>query len=410
MSLDEVQQAAVDLCTNLTPKNRIVAVTGNAGTGKTLITKTVYQRLIEAGWRTVLAAPTGKAAKRISELTGYPAITIHRLLEFSKPSEIDEKTGKPIGKTEPKRTRFKPLDVDVVLVDEGAMVSSELYRYLLDALPAGAYIRFFGDVNQLPPVEQSKEPSPFERLLVERPCVRLTKIYRQAGGSSIPACADLLLKGRIPQGAEDFRLVLHPSPALQLKALIEREPDKWSTLGAQVLVPMRERKVGSTALSQMIQDIVNPPRKGTSLSLPRNKWQEHQPLKVSPGDKIIWTENDYEVEVFNGETGIILGWTDDDLDIDFGDRKCSIPRSIAVSRPWNSYVYCPWRSVSLAYAITVHKSQGSEWPEVAIMLDRTCGPMLFKNLLYTAVTRSRKHVTIISDQASLQKAVSTVRR
>jgi exodeoxyribonuclease V alpha subunit len=407
---DQVQLAAIALATDLSPKNRIVGITGQAGTGKTAITKAVYEQLSEAGWRVVLCAPTGKAAKRISELTGHMAITIHRLLEFSKPSEIDEKTGKPIGKTEPKRNRAKPLELDVVLVDEGAMVGAELFRYLLDALPNGAFIRFFGDVNQLPPVEQSSDPSPFEQLLADRPNVRLTKIYRQSGDSAIPACADLLLKGRIPQSTDDFQINITSNPLLQLKLLIEREPRKWTKLETQLLVPMRERKVGAVALSQLVQDIVNPPKRGESLSLPRNKWQEHTPVKVSLGDKVIQTENDYETEIFNGETGIVLGWDDDNLEVDFGDRKVAIPRAISVSRPWNSFVYCPWRALSLAYCITVHKSQGSEWPEIAIMLERSCGPMLYKNLLYTAVTRARMQVSLISDLSSLQKAVSTVLR
>ena len=185
------QEEAVQACCDLT--KRIVAVTGAAGTGKTTTLKKVYAALVEAGYRVALCSPTGKAAKRIFELTGIPALTIHRLLEFSHPGDPDPKTGQPIGVSEPRRTKFNPVEYDVVIGDEYAMVPDELHRALVDALPAGGCLRMFGDENQLAPVEEDKsmagKPSNFQRVLNDTSgafaAVRLEQVYRQGADSGI---------------------------------------------------------------------------------------------------------------------------------------------------------------------------------------------------------------------------------
>ena len=160
---DKTQAEAIGACCDIS--RRIVPVTGAAGTGKTTILQNVYKTLKARGHQVVLCAPTGKAAKRIQEATGIRARTIHRLLEYPHPGERDEKTGKTLISTDPKRDRQNPIDFDVVLVDEYAMVSVEVHRNLIDALPHGGIIRMFGDANQLQPIESSKrlqaEPSSF---------------------------------------------------------------------------------------------------------------------------------------------------------------------------------------------------------------------------------------------------------
>lgn len=167
MEYSEKQLEAIDLCLNR--EKRIVAITGPAGSGKTTIIKDVYKRLTDEGITVALAAPTGKAAKRIKEATGIPAVTIHKLLEYSRPGERDEKTGKPLTDTAPKRDHTFPLVERVILVDEYTMVNHELNRNIIDALGRGAVLRCFGDIHQLPPIEAHKltgvDSSPFEEHL-----------------------------------------------------------------------------------------------------------------------------------------------------------------------------------------------------------------------------------------------------
>ena len=151
LELDAAQTEAISLCCDVT--KRIVAVTGPAGTGKTSILRQGYVQLAYHGYRCVLAAPTGKAAKRIKEATGIPAMTIHRLLEYTHPGIPDPDTGKVADSSGPRRTRERPLDMDVIFIDEAAMIDMGLYRNLIDAMKSGSAVRFFGDANQLPPIE-----------------------------------------------------------------------------------------------------------------------------------------------------------------------------------------------------------------------------------------------------------------
>ena len=167
VELSPKQEEAIDACLDI--KSRVVGITGPAGSGKTTILKKTYNELVNAGYRVALTCPTGKAAKRIFELTGIPAQTIHRLLEYTHPGDPDPKTGQPVGVSMPRRDRQNPLDFDVVLADEYAMVPQELNRSLLDALPSGGVIRCFGDDNQLATVEEEERykhiPSPFQKIL-----------------------------------------------------------------------------------------------------------------------------------------------------------------------------------------------------------------------------------------------------
>ena len=231
MQYDDEQIEAINLCCDLT--KRIVAVTGEAGTGKTTIIRAVYNKLITyidnnrakfkkdyiesrdkynfyAEDYIVLVAPTGKAAKRIYEATGIPAMTIHRLLEYPTPGEIDQDTGKALVASSPKRDKFNPIVQKIVLCDEYAMVNYELHRNLIDALPSGGCIRMFGDCNQLEPIEESKvlqdKPSQFQQILVRFPSVTLTKIHRQENGSTIIENSHKINKGIMPAQTPDFHM------------------------------------------------------------------------------------------------------------------------------------------------------------------------------------------------------------
>jgi exodeoxyribonuclease V alpha subunit len=212
--LDDTQWQAIHACCNLT--NRIVPITGAAGTGKTTILKHVYRELLKQGKDVILVAPTGKAAKRITEATGIPASTIHRALEYPYPGEIDQKTGKALVTTDPQRDRRNPLDAEVVLADEYAMVNYEVNRNLLDALPRGGVIRMFGDANQLQPIELNKklqaQPSSFLTMLGKFNGIRLNTIHRQAGDSSIISNGQRIIKGQVPLRKEDFVLKFSDTP------------------------------------------------------------------------------------------------------------------------------------------------------------------------------------------------------
>jgi exodeoxyribonuclease V alpha subunit len=187
----------VELCCS---SNLLTCVTGPAGTGKTTIIKEVHERLTHHGYRVALAAPTGKAAKRISEATGIKAMTIHRLLDFSSPGEVDPTTGKRSRVPFPRRHSDKPVDYDIVIVDEYAMVPTALHRQLVDALRPGAKLRCFGDINQLPPIDDVDRESPFRYLLRTKdfPTVILETLHRHDAGSSIVTNGLRILRGMVP--------------------------------------------------------------------------------------------------------------------------------------------------------------------------------------------------------------------
>lgn len=406
--LDPTQLSAVELCLTFDRLRKVVGVTGPAGSGKTTIIKAVYEGALRAGKVPVVVAPTGKAAKRITEATGLPAMTIHRALKFSKPSDIDEKTGKAIGKSYPGHRAENPMPFTVVLADEYAMVSNDLHRHLVRAIPDGGFLRTFGDINQLPPIDGEWEPSPFEVILETKPSVTLTTIHRQAGDSEIPECAALLLTGRVPAPVGAYRHTSTEKPLEKLFAMVQASPQLWASLSSQILLPMKAGAHGTTAINQTLQSIINPLMPGEALPLPRNKWDPEE-LAVSRGDKIIWTQNDYELEVFNGETGLVKDWRAHELDIDFGDRVVVVPRTIYTQRPGGSFFYSPWASVYLAYAVTVHKAQGSEWDNVILALTAKHWNMLNKNLVYTGITRAKKNVHLLAQDSAIQKAVTTER-
>lgn len=417
MDFDTTQREAIELCVDMS--KRLVGVTGPAGTGKTTIMQQVYQRLhfadANGDSNIALCAPTGKAAKRIQEATGIQAMTIHRLLEYPHPGERDPKTGKVLKTTDPKRCRYNPLPYRIVLADEYAMVNQELHRNLVAALPPGGVLRCFGDINQLPPIERAdylkEQPSPFEDILARFPKVTLNTIHRQGEGSTIVAAANLINLGRVPSRSEDFNVILTDQPQNALRTLIvDREHSNLSfrTTDMQILTPTNRTWVGTAELNTLIQDFYNSGRELTDRAYKpeRHNWDK-KPIWFDVGEKVIVMQNDYNFEVFNGETGIIkeIGEYQEVL-IDFGDREVTIPPVAEyIDKHGDTRMYNPQKDLALAYAITTHKAQGSEFKEIVYMLNKSSMFMQSRKNFYTAVTRARQRVTVITDSRSLSTSV-----
>lgn len=396
MELSSEQERAVEVC--LDPGNVIASVTGGAGTGKTTILKEVVEQLRDKRKRVALCAPTGRAAKRIEEATGFMATTIHRLLEFPKPGELSVK-GVKLPYNEPKRNGFNPLQQDIVIVDEASMLSPGLYRQLMDALKRGAQIRFFGDNNQLAPIMEvydvGKKP-PFIDLLKRFPAVELTFNYRS--GDAILANAQRILRGQPPERNEGFQIVYSADPITAARDMLD---ERYMTMEAQMLVPQRKGKNGTSTLNPMAQLKFN--ASGEALQLPRIEDHE-RPITVRQDDKFIWTKNDYTFEIFNGEMGYIGGLDSHsgDLSIVTPDRQVDIPARAEMVNGYNELVtYDPRRQIELGYAITVHKAQGSEFDEVLYAFNGHQPWLLNRRNFYTAVTRARKLVIVVCNRGGM---------
>lgn len=407
MELDKQQQEAVTLCCNV--KKRIVSVTGQAGTGKTTIMKMVHELLDTNGYRIVLCAPTGKAAKRIQEATGIPARTIHRLLEYPFPGERDPKTGKGLHVGTPKRSRFQPLEFDVVLADEYAMVNHEVHRNLVDALPVGGILRCFGDINQLPPIESNRnlrdKPSPFKMMLEKFDSVILREIHRQDEGSGIVLNGAAILSGKMPQRRPDFTLIVTDKAVENLREYVMQAGLEFKGMTAQIITATNKGWTGTTTLNNMLQRILNDGDDG--LLLPRHTWDKDKVYTIRPGDKVLWTQNNYDLNVFNGETGTVIETTEfGEIAIDFGDRTLLVPPQIQITNKYGKEImYDPRQDLDLAYAVTTHKAQGSEYSHVVYILNKSTSWLQCRSNMYTAITRARKHVHLITDMQSLTNSV-----
>ena len=412
ITLDTEQQLAVNSCMDMS--KRIVSVTGAAGTGKTTILKTVYRQFIENGYSVALAAPTGKASKRIEEVTGFPSTTVHRLLEFTHPGEVDQKTGKPYGISQPKRHDRAPLDQDVIFIDEYTMINQQLHRDIISAMKPGALLRCFGDINQLPPIEENKivaaQPSPFKDILTRFPSITLKKLHRQGEGSDIAINASRILYGMCPIRKPDFDLHITHDPVNKIKELIiSLESVDFQSCDNQIITPQNKSWIGTLALNSGLQPMFHDTMAG-AIPLPRSKWDEKSPIFVKLKDKVIWTKNDYNLSIFNGEVGTIIAINDDgSLEIDFQDRTVAVPCIVTYFDKGTEKWYDPRTSLQLAYAVTTHKSQGSEYKHVIYVLNKSAYMMLNRPNFYTAVTRARNHVHLVTDPQSMQTAASTAR-
>lgn len=389
--LSSEQERAVDLCCDMSVV--IACVTGGAGVGKTLVMGEVHKELKRMKKRIALCAPTGRAAKRIQELTGIPAKTVHRLLQFPMPDDKDlEENCDP---NLPRRNKDNPLEENVVIVDESSMISPSLYRFLIDALPRGGVIRWFGDNNQLPPVEEGKPP--FITLLKERPSVELTYNYRS--GDAIVDNAQRILKGCIPLRNSFFEIIYNDNP---LGVLLDFVTDAFTQEDYQIIMPTRKGRAGTTRANPSLQMRFN----STGPMLRLNRFDKDEaPLAVRAKDKFIWVRNDYKLNLFNGELGYV-DWVDPDageLGIVTGDRAVVIPPRIKTYDMFAGHIinYDPRKQIELGYAITTHKAQGSEFETVIYCMSKSQIWLLNKRNFYTAITRAKKNVILITDRRAM---------
>lgn len=372
-------------CVEAALHHRVLIVTGGPGVGKTTILNTVLTIVRAKEVRVVLAAPTGRAAKRMSESTGLEAKTLHRLLEF----QGDGQWG---------RNRARPLSGDLFVIDECSMIDAPLMASFLSALPPGAHLLLVGDADQLPSVG----PGMVLGDLIASgavPCVRLTEIFRQAADSRIILSAHDINAGRVPDLKPhkdgDFFFLEHPDPEDLRHALVElvktRLPARYGfdpAADIQVLTPMNRNTLGTQALNQALQSALNPPNE-TKFEVDRFG------TTFRVGDKVIQTHNNYDKEVFNGDIGFITA-----IDVEPLKLRVRFDAERTVE-------YDPGEldELQLAYALTIHKSQGSEFPCIVIPVSTQHYVLLERSLIYTAVTRARKLVVIVGDPKALTLAV-----
>lgn len=383
--LSDSQKQAI----NLALRNKVLVITGGPGVGKTTLVNSILQIIQGREAEVLLCAPTGRAAKRLSESTQLPAKTIHRLLEF------DPKLRKF------KRNKHYQLEADIVVVDEASMIDIVLMNQLLQAIPDESALLLVGDVDQLPSVGPGSVLSDIiSSNVVET--VRLTEIFRQAASSKIIVNAHRINQGQMPLNQEkqealtDFYFVPAESPedimAKLIQIVSERIPKRFgldSVKDVQVLTPMNRGGLGSRSLNVELQKKLN---NTGAPQIHRFGWS------FGIGDKVIQTVNNYDKEVFNGDIGTIsmINFEESELVIEFEGRPVE-------------YEMNELDEVSLAYATSIHKSQGSEYPAVVIPLAAQHFMMLERNLLYTGVTRGKKLVVIIGQPKALAMAVKNKR-
>lgn len=396
-ALSHEQTLALEMCCDTT--NRIIGVTGGAGTGKTVVLGHVYRELCQR-YRTVLVAPTGRAAKRIQELTGIQSKTIHRLLEFPMPDD-DE----PADTNEPRRNAYNPLNEQIVIVDEASMLAPTLYIQLLDALPRNGSLRFFGDNNQLPPVE--KGTPPFADILTNYPAIELTFNFRS--GDAIVSNALRILNGSIPVRNERFEIIYSDDPIRNLIEFVKTDSHRtFADPTNQIIMPTRRGKFGTHRVNPSLQLHFN--STGPILRLDRFDDTE-SPLAVRAGDKFLWVQNDYGLEVFNGEIGVIEAVNPEDgsLELISPDRAFHVPARAKKYIPHLGMrvSYDPRKQIELGYAITTHKSQGSEFETVIYCITKGQAWLLNRRNFYTAVTRARERVIVICDRRGMMYSTKT---
>lgn len=369
-------------------ENRLYIITGGPGTGKTTTLKGILHLCAARKETVLLAAPTGRAARRMSELCQREASTLHRLLEINPTSRVFE------------RNDEHPLEADCVVVDEFSMVDTWICAALVRALGPRTRLLLMGDHDQLPSVGPG---SILRELLAcpKVPSMRLTRIYRQGDGSDIAENAHRINQGHRPNlnRGSHFHFIPYNNPAealSQLDVIVSNEIAgrlEYSTVrDMQVLTPMHRGPLGTQVLNVHLQQLLNNRLGGFALF--GTHWK--------PGDRVMQLKNNYEKNIFNGDTGFILMADKEEqrLEIDFDGRR------IALEGP-------ELDQLSLAYACTVHKSQGSEYAAVVLVLDPTHSVMLQRNLLYTAITRAKGHVWILAGPGALDSAIHnnrTVRR
>ncbi len=402
IELDEMQRTAVIEAA----RNGLLVITGGPGTGKTTTINAIIRFFEAEGMDILLAAPTGRAAKRMTETTGYEARTIHRLLEISKMS------GDMDNKVVFERNEGNPLESDVIIIDEMSMVDIGIMHALLRAITVGTRLILVGDVNQLPSVG----PGNVLKDIINSHhfnIVKLTKIFRQATESDIIVNAHKINAGEqinLDNKSKDFFLLKRNDVMVIIQVIIALVRDKMpkyvnaTSFDIQILTPMRKGELGVERLNQILQQYLNPPA-------PEKKEKEYHNCIFREGDKVMQIKNNYQLAweiksrygittengtgIFNGDTGIIkeINLFAEQVTVEFDEGRMV------------EYTFSQIEELELAYAITIHKSQGSEYP--AVVMPLLTGPrmLLNRNLLYTAVTRAKNCVTIVGSQEIVQMMI-----
>lgn len=391
------QQHAVELGCDMS--ERIVGITGGAGTGKTSVLGHMYNELasVHGKAKIALAAPTGRAAKRIQEASGIPATTIHKLLEFPTPDDpVKDDDGNIIQPdNKPRRNRDNPLTQRIILVDESSMVGPTLYMQLMDAIPTNGVVRFFGDNNQLPPVEPGTPP--FLDILARKTSIELTFNFRS--DDFIVANAQRILNGTIPVRNPRFEVMYSEDP---IRELVKFTDKTFLGHDHQVIMPTRKGKYGTMRVNPSLQLKFNP--NGAFLRLDRHDSKEAQ-LVLKGSDKFLWTKNDYALNMFNGEIGKVdwVNTEDGSLNLVMPEREVIVPARVkAYSAYHGSFIaYDPRKNIELGYAVTTHKAQGSEFNTIIYCVTAGQAYLLNRRNLYTAVTRARHQVIIITDRRGM---------
>ena len=403
--LDEMQEKAVQEAAG----HGLLVLTGGPGTGKTTTINAIIRFFESEGAELRLAAPTGRAAKRMTEATGYEAQTIHRMLELTGMPE-DDREGQPVHF---ERNAENPLEADVIIIDEMSMVDIHLMHSLLMAVTAGTRLILVGDENQLPSVG----PGNVLRDIIRSgqfPVVELKKIFRQASESDIVVNAHKINRGEqveINNKSRDFFFLKRYDADIIIRvviALIQEKLPKYveaKPFEIQVLTPMRKGLLGVERLNQILQRYLNPPD-------PSKKEKEIGQGLFREGDKVMQIRNNYQLEwevrgrygipvdkgvgVFNGDTGIIrmINEFAELAEVEFEDGR------------YAQYTFKQLDELELAYAVTIHKSQGSEYPAVIIPILSGPRMLMNRNLLYTAVTRARKCVTVVGSEETFREMIN----
>ena len=366
-----------------TVRHPFTIVTGGPGTGKSFFCRAVAQFAAEQRIPLLAGAPTGRTAQRLIELTDLPAMTLHRLLEFDPHTHGFQ------------RHAESPLEAALVLVDEVSMVDLFLFDALLAALPLGAHLVLLGDVDQLPSVGPGQVLADLIAAAIV-PIMRFTQIYRQTAGSGITASAYAVQTGVVPSLTADphadCRLLDITDPAQGIARIVDLVSEELPAMldcdpfTIQVLCPLNQGEAGTIVLNRALQARLNP----TGRRIPG----EEQALRV--GDRVVVTQNNYRLGVFNGEAGIILGARTRPLQVDVRTAQGDV-----------TFVGQEVEQLTLGYAVSVHKAQGGEFPVVVLFLHDVHVPLLQRTVLYTAMTRAKQHCVMVGTTTAFQRAVTT---
>ena len=375
-NLSDMQRSAVDASLG----THLLVLTGGPGTGKTTTVRAIVQAHAALDRTVALCAPTGRAAKRLSEAAGIEAKTIHRLLEWNPATAHFN------------RNRRTPLEADLILVDEASMLDIRLASQLLAAIPATATLVLVGDIDQLPPVGPGQ---PLRDLIASRICktIRLHEVFRQAQQSAIVRGAHSVLEGVMPEatpagtkGDGDLFIIAATDPETITERLVQALRRMSVSYGfdpladVQVMTPMRRGPLGTHRLNEILQEAFNPSSQPNAV-----------PAVFRRGDKVMQLRNDYEKEVYNGDLGEVHHIEGGVTYVRFDEREVQ-------------YKGDELDAISLAYACTVHKVQGSEFPAAVIVLHNAHFMLLNRALLYTAVTRAKKLVVLVGDPRAMARA------